>query len=227
MSEGEVDEAEVAAPSFFLDSHEAMQSRVSWRRVWCLRTCQQGTKTVKISMTKMERAILGVLVDVSRVMCHRYVPLGRDEDGVNWGHGRDIEGDEPHGSGGETSNAAGDGLKLPTVSVLDAAGSPENDRGNDPGPEELPEEGWPPDLLARVKLDVKRIDIPFPASTLLNGNLHGGIPIHLGPRNAKAGMELPRDHEHQHNHEQLHSSAPSTHPSSPSSEHSPEPPSPT
>jgi hypothetical protein len=50
------------APNRFLDSQLAMDSSVSWRRVWCLRTCQQGTKTVQISMTKMERAILVLLV---------------------------------------------------------------------------------------------------------------------------------------------------------------------
>ena len=53
---------ESAEPNFFfLDSQLAMQSSVSWRRFWCLRTCQHGTKTVKISMTKTDRAILGLL----------------------------------------------------------------------------------------------------------------------------------------------------------------------
>jgi len=56
--EAELEEAPPLS-NLFLDSQEAMQSRVSWRRVWCLRTCQQGTKMVKISMTKMESAILG------------------------------------------------------------------------------------------------------------------------------------------------------------------------
>jgi len=98
----------VLVPNCFLVSQLAMDSSVSWRSVWCLRTCQQGMKTVQISMTKMQRQILSQECQLvwlggragEKSLGHS--PLRWDEILIHGGHAGDIEGDEPHGRCRET-----------------------------------------------------------------------------------------------------------------------------
>lgn len=90
----------------------------------------------------------------------RYLPLRRNKHGVDWCHCRNIESDKPHWRSGESeesqrdqrhqnlgvlpSNAARHGLELPSVGITNAPGPPENNRGKDPRPKELPKERRPP-----------------------------------------------------------------------------------
>lgn len=84
------------------------------------------------------------------------------------------------------SNAAANGLKPPAKSVVEAASAPENEGGDDPSPEELPEHRRPP--------------LPALAGSSL---LLGRCAVDFGSRDAKLGVELARDDEHEEGKEQL------------------------
>ena len=44
----------------------------------------------------------------------------------------------------EPGKAAADCLDAPAVGIMDVAGAPEDARRNNPSPNQLPEDGWPP-----------------------------------------------------------------------------------
>lgn len=71
------------------------------------------------------------------VMLVQNLPLRRNEDLVDWGHGGDVEADEPHRGSVKVGNSTANGLNSPAVGIVDVAGFPEDDGGDDPRPEEL------------------------------------------------------------------------------------------
>lgn len=72
------------------------------------------------------------------------LPLRRNEDRVDRGHGGGVEADEPHRGSVEVGNSAANGLDSPAVGIVDVARLPEDDGGNDPRPEELRDHTGPP-----------------------------------------------------------------------------------
>ena len=71
--------------------------------------------------------------------------MGRNEVLVDGSHSGDIETDEPHRSSRKASNGTSNCLHTPALGVVDVARFEENVGGDDPGPEELPEDTGPPE----------------------------------------------------------------------------------
>lgn len=76
------------------------------------------------------------------------LPLRRNPVLIHLVHAGDVEGNEPHGGGVQVGDAAGHRLQPPALRVVDVASAPEDDGGDDPGPEDLPKDGRPPDSVS-------------------------------------------------------------------------------
>jgi len=98
----------------------------------------------------------------------------------------DVESDEPHRRSMEVADGASNGLKSPSMGIMDVAGLPENDGRDNPGPKELPDHSRP----------------PFPASTHLSFLLHRGT-VNGGAGSTPGAVPLPGDNPHQGGQEDL------------------------
>lgn len=113
-------------------------------------------------------------------------PLGWNPDSVDRGHSRNIETDEPHRGGVEVGDSAADSLDSPAVGVVDVARLPENDRGDDPGPGQLPGHSRP----------------PFPSRALCHLLFHDSS-VDLGARNSPGAVPLAGNEPHKDSEEDL------------------------
>lgn len=113
-------------------------------------------------------------------------PLRGHPDLVDRGHLGNVYTDQPHWGGMETSDSAADGLDAPAVGVVNAAGLPENERSDEPGPEELHTQARP----------------PFPSGTLFRQDFHWGSG-NLGAGNTPRAVVLAGNEPHQDSKEDL------------------------
>lgn len=101
---------------------------------------------------------------------------------------------------------AANGLHAPAGGVVDVASLPQNEGGDDPGPEELPEHTGPPGYLLDSPMQDRQLTpeiiIPFPASTHLDQLLHGSA-VDRSARNTPRAVPLARDEPHQEGEEDL------------------------